>query len=509
MMGQDAPSTRRADELARIGAGPRWWALIAFGAASRVIVLVVGCLLARPVSLTDFPASMLANQSGTARKLEAMSTGSRRWIQPWYRWDAFWYLDIAERGYSYYPGEQSNVAFMPLLPMIVSAGTRIGADPYWIGLIVPNFAFTIGLACFGRCAWRATASTATAWRACLLLVAFPTSFYFSAPYQEALGMSLTAAALLAWLARRPLQSAGALAFASAARITAIAMSLGLLLDWAWDMIRGRSARHSAWLVAIVGGSGTVAYYAYLSHRFHDPMLQVQVQAAWDRRPPSISQLAASLWGLVRIAIAEPRESLTFVAMILLLATWLFNGPLQKGMSRFTLAAFPRGAGRDDECRRSPSLSGWAFAAGAILLVGVVGAGAGIFGVSGFRRAPAFANQFLWAAFYSDLTPASAGKIRSVTSRDFFATLLFLGLGIHTLVKRGPLWACLVLIPPFQFLATGSFQSVSRAVLASFPAFLDAAEIASGRVVFALTVIGSLIVQFFLLKLYVNGTYFIA
>jgi hypothetical protein len=507
MTGQDVPSSHSADEPAKLGTGPGWWALIAFGAASRVIVLVVGCLLARPVSLTDFPPSMLANKSETARKLEAMSTGSRRWIQPWYRWDAFWYLDIAERGYSYYPGEQSNVAFMPLLPMIVSAGTWIGADPYWIGLLVPNFAFTIGLACFGRCAWRATASTATAWRACLLLVAFPTSFYFSAPYQEALGMSLTAAALLAWLARRPLQSAGALAFASAARITAIAMSLGLLLEWAWDMIRGRSARHSAWLVAIVGGSGTVAYYAYLSHRFHDPMLQVRVQAAWDRRPPTISQLAASLWGVVRIAITEPRESLTFAAMFLLLMTWLFNRPLQSRLSRLTLATPPAGARRDDEYRRRPLLPGWTFAAGAILLV--VLAGAGIPEFSSFQRAPALANQLLWAAFYSDLTPASAGKIRSVTSRDFFATLLFLGLGIHTLVKRGPLWACLVLIPPFQFLATGSFQSVSRAVLASFPAFLDAAEIASDRVVFALTVIGSLIVQVFLLKLYVNGTYFIA
>jgi hypothetical protein len=43
-----------------------------------------------------------------------------------------------------------------------------------------------------------------------------------------------------------------------------------------------------------------------------------------------------------------------------------------------------------------------------------------------------------------------GMISSVCSRDFFATILFLSLGIHALLKRGLLWACLVLIPRSRY-----------------------------------------------------------
>jgi hypothetical protein len=49
----------------------------------------------------------------------------------------------------------------------------------------------------------------------------------------------------------------------------------------------------------------------------------------------------------------------------------------------------------------------------------------------------------------------------------------------------------------------------RALLASFPVFIDAAEIASNRVVFAVTLIVSLIAQVLLLRLYLNAVEFIA
>ena len=41
-----------------------------------------------------------------------------------------WYLDISQRGYSYRPGSESSVAFMPLLPLLIKIGVTGGFDPY-------------------------------------------------------------------------------------------------------------------------------------------------------------------------------------------------------------------------------------------------------------------------------------------------------------------------------------------------------------------------------------------
>ena len=62
---------------------------------------------------------------------------------------------------------------------------------------------------------------------------------------------------------------------------------------------------------------------------------------------------------------------------------------------------------------------------------------------------------------------------------------------------------MVLVPVLQALASGSILSMTRVVLSSYPGFLDAAEIASNRAVFAVTVVVFLFAQFVLLTSYVN------
>jgi hypothetical protein len=48
--------------------------------------------------------------------------------------------------------------------------------------------------------------------------------------------------------------------------------------------------------------------------------------------------------------------------------------------------------------------------------------------------------------------------------------------------------------------------MTRVVLSAYPAFVDAAEIASNRAVFAITVIVCLLAQFVLLTSYVNWVF---
>jgi hypothetical protein len=470
-------------------AGPSWTALLAFGLATRVIVVIVGCLIARPENLVSSREAFSAhNDRMNPRHRAALTEGHRPLIQSWYRWDAMWYADIAERGYSYHPGQQSSVAFMPMLPLLMRASEHLRLDRYWAGVLIPNLAFVAGLALFGRSVFRVTQNAATCWRACILLAAFPTSFFFSAPYQESLVLSLSAASLLAWLNYRPGRSALALAVASAARLTALSMSVGLVLEWVADLVKRRRARHSAWFVAIAGTAGLLLFFGYLSWQFRDPALHLKAHAAWDRKSPSAVNLAASLWSVVSSSATLGHRSVFFALSLGTLLVWLCHKPL------LAVAARPLGTTVLDWpgqfLRRFPTLPPVRFRGPLIAGLAIVAAAVGL----GVLRATGFS-----------VSPRPL--LRAVAEgRDFLAALLFLGLGAHALLKGRPLWGCLVLIPVLQALATGNTGSMTRVVLSAYPAFLDAAELTSGRFSFTFAVACCLVGQFAMLSSYVNWTF---
>jgi hypothetical protein len=284
----------------------------------------------------------------------AWSVNARSWIEPWYHFDSLWYAHISERGYAYAPGRSSSVAFLPLLPLVMRTGRSVGLDHFWVGLIVPNLAFALGLAAFGRLALRATGDAGTAWRSCLLLTAYPWSFFFSCPYQESLAFALTAVAILAWQERRPSASALALAAATTARLVAVAASAAILAEWAYDLARRRPTRRAAWPVALAGLCGFGLFTAYCYWKFGDPLVPFKVQQAWQRKP-------ASLVNVLRMLTPGPTGLKNYAVMILFLGLGIratlrrgpFWGclvlvpilmPMASGtlmsMTRFSLAAFP-------------------------------------------------------------------------------------------------------------------------------------------------------------------------
>jgi hypothetical protein len=198
-----------------------------------------------------------------------------------------------------------------------------------VGLVLPNLAFSAGLAFFGRAVLRLSGDAGLAWRAAVLVVAYPWSFFFSAPYQESLAFALTAAAICAWLSRRPLWSALSFAGASAARLTAAALSVALLAEWANDVIRRRPARHAAWFVALAGGLGLGAFSLYLYWRFGDPWLAVSSHQAWGRHSPSLANVVRCLVSVPH-GFQGPPWLPDYCMMLLVLGlgirTWWKRGP---------------------------------------------------------------------------------------------------------------------------------------------------------------------------------------
>lgn len=99
-------------------------------------------------------------------------------------WDAQYYLAIAERGYTSLP--EAARAFYPLWPLVIRATAPfVGGDFLLAALLVSNLCSLIGFLLFYRLLCKQT-DDEQADLALLLLLAFPTGFFFLLPYSESL-----------------------------------------------------------------------------------------------------------------------------------------------------------------------------------------------------------------------------------------------------------------------------------------------------------------------------------
>lgn len=226
--------------------------------------------------------------------------------------DSWWYVNIVTHGYnpgSVQGGSQGNVAFFPLYPLLVRMAAGLIGDPYVAGLVVSNVAFLIALAYLYGLA-RGELGDEGAARAVFYLAAAPTAVFFSAMYTESVYIALICATF--FYAQRSAWDRAALAgaLAAATRNTGILMALVIALEALHQ--RGVRFRPALWrgesrgaTLRLWGGHlltqvrlalkswqglaaaacvplGLLAYMAYLSNTFGDPLAFIHVQATWGR-----------------------------------------------------------------------------------------------------------------------------------------------------------------------------------------------------------------------------------
>jgi Mannosyltransferase (PIG-V) len=195
-------------------------------------------------------------------------------LAAWIRWDAWWYLSIAERGYWFDPTGQSNVAFFPLFPLLIRAVEAVIGNPVVAGLLIANVA---GLgAAIALWTWvREEAGEAAAGRAVLWLAVFPFSFFFHTVYAEPLFFLLVT---LAFIAGRQGHWPAAGLFGGLAAAT---RPMGILLfpAFAWALGREwrvtRTVRVADGLGLLLVPAGLGVYLVYLWAAFGNPL------AFWD------------------------------------------------------------------------------------------------------------------------------------------------------------------------------------------------------------------------------------
>jgi hypothetical protein len=206
-------------------------------------------------------------------------------LRPLFRWDAGWYLTIAQHGYTYNgnPQQEQNIVFLPLYPLtcrLCHLGTGLSIP--WCAVLLSHVAFLLALAVLYTLTARELGS-AVARRVVLLLAFFPASLFFSTMYTEAFYLAFSLLAFSAFRQQRWLRGGLWAGLASATRVPGILLLLPLLCE-AFPRLTERRWRWRVLLASGLVGSGLVAFMAYEWLAFGDPLANFRVQGqAWRRR----------------------------------------------------------------------------------------------------------------------------------------------------------------------------------------------------------------------------------
>jgi hypothetical protein len=210
----------------------------------------------------------------------------------WNRWDAVWYVGIAQNGYYFSPVDQSSANFFPLLPGLMwLLGQPLSLlDPTHsyvaAGMLISWAAFLGAAVALYRLALDRF-DAATAYGAVLLLAVYPFGYFFGAPYTEALFLLLVLLTFLAIERRLWWHAAFPALLASATRSPGLllwpCLGLAFALDWrqSGHRLDWRTARDA--LSLALPPLGTVAYMAYCWWQFDAPLAYITTsEVGWRR-----------------------------------------------------------------------------------------------------------------------------------------------------------------------------------------------------------------------------------
>ncbi|XGW00624.1 MAG: mannosyltransferase family protein [Leptolyngbya sp. BL-A-14] len=362
----------------------------------------------------------------------ASGTGSQKLaIGDWHvlvGWDSVHYLGIATKGYEYATdGVGHNVAFFPMLPLLIKAGMMLGLSPELAGALVNNAAFLGALMVLAGWVNDRYGQTVARW-AVAALAWCPFSLFGTVVYTEGLFLLCSTAALRAFDRREHAWAAFWGCVASGTRLPGLTLAPAFL--WvAWKERRS----WSAYLAAIAAAGGALLFSLFCWVQFHDPLAFLKVQKAWH--PLGLIYGEGWLKSFVQITlgpttwnrghIADPLYPIAFVALCGLgWLLWRFHQRLGKSVTYYGACAIV--------------LLLWLLA-GSPLINAVMFWG-GVYLLWHTRRAlPPVAVVY---GFFSLVMILSSGRTISVERHAYGVVSLAIAMGL--LLSRRPRWGYAVL-----------------------------------------------------------------
>jgi putative flippase GtrA len=224
------------------------------------------------------------------------------WIQGYTHWDSSWYIDIAMSGFT----TPIRTAFWPVYPWLMSQVHNLTGITYaGSGILISLCSFIVAVYFIGRLA-EIHFGISTAIMTMALFALMPTSFYYDAPYTEALFMALSIAAVYASSMNRFFTAGILAASATLTRNTGIILCVILLFDYIrWRRIglkfwrlrwwKGLN-RGFVWLALPV--AALIAYCSWLYVKFGNPFAFLTAEAHWHRLFMPAWETYARTWNLL-------------------------------------------------------------------------------------------------------------------------------------------------------------------------------------------------------------------
>ncbi|KAJ2848556.1 ER membrane glycoprotein subunit of the GPI transamidase complex-like protein, partial [Coemansia erecta] len=183
------------------------WAVVKYAVLSRIVSLALGAVSNAFVEDYDSSLSVFIRPIGKVSQgslafviFERLAQGLAKIIV---RWDAFYFVHIADAGYVY---EQEH-AFFPLLPLLMRVlvatvlspvASAIGRKLALVvaGVLISNTAFVLAAATLYKLGCRSLGSNRLAYVSALMFVIAPSNMFMSAVYTESLFALLVFTAML-------------------------------------------------------------------------------------------------------------------------------------------------------------------------------------------------------------------------------------------------------------------------------------------------------------------------
>jgi hypothetical protein len=238
----------------------------------------------------------LSDPNGLTQPLDPLGSAL---IAPLARYDAAWYLGIASHGYGpAHEGLTKFMGFFPLYPLIVRAVALAGGGGrvalVLAGSLVASVCLVGALYLLHRLV-ELDLGPRFARPTLVLLLVFPTAFFFAAPYSESLFLLLSVGAIYAARTGRWAWAGLAAGLASATRLSGLLLLIPLAILYLWPPPSPDAARAPAraqgrlrallprraprWNVLWLGLAplGAAAFFAYLGLRYGHPRAYFEIQ----------------------------------------------------------------------------------------------------------------------------------------------------------------------------------------------------------------------------------------
>lgn len=260
------------------------------------------------------------------------------WIWGFGNFDGVHYLRVAQNWYS----DAYTQAFFPLYPILIkslaifipkntSLDLQSFVDPAYFlsGFVLSNIFFALGLLFLYKL-FRLDFDKQVSFRSLVLLLVFPTAFYFGSVYTESLFLLLTVTSILLVRKRNFLFASIFILFAACTKIIGIL----LLVYYFYEILKSRISYKSA-LGLLIAPLGLLSYVYYLFIRTGDPIGFLTSQKAYGSEklvqgivlfPQVIYRYAKILYSveLGSTAFFNAFLELSFTLIAIGLLVWLFK-----------------------------------------------------------------------------------------------------------------------------------------------------------------------------------------